>query len=70
MLSARKSQRSQRRLLLLRHPLRLHGFPLELLAAAERAAHLPDLNARVTVRNTRQKTVSLWDESRVWDPGD
>ena len=46
------------------------AVPIELLAAAERAAHLTDLKARVTVRNTRQRTVSLWDESRVWDPGD
>ena len=43
---------------------------IELLAKAEKAAHLKDLKARVTTRQAHQRAVSLWDESRVWDRGD
>ena len=48
-------------------------MPLGLLAEAERAAFLKDVKAlvkaHVTAKHVR-RTVSLWDESRVWDPGD
>ena len=43
--------------------------PLGLLAEAEKAAFLKDLKAHVTTKHAR-RAVSLWDESRVWDPGD
>ena len=42
--------------------------PLGLLAEAEKAAFLKDLKAHVTTKHAR-RAVSLWDESRVWDPG-
>ena len=49
----------------------LTAVPAELLARAERAAYLKDTQAHVlTARQARQRAVSLWDESRVWDPGD
>ena len=49
----------------------LAAVPAELLARAEKAAYLKDVQAHVlTARQARQRAVSLWDESRVWDPGD
>ena len=49
----------------------LTAVPAELLARAEKAAYLKDVQAHVlTARQARQRAVSLWDESRVWDPGD
>ena len=37
----------------------------------KKAAYLKDVQAHVlTARQARQRAVSLWDESRVWDPGD
>ena len=44
--------------------------PLWLLAQAQRAATSKDVRARVTVAGEASRSVSLWDESRVWDPGD
>ena len=43
---------------------------LRLLAIAQRAASLADLRAQVTAVGHARRAVSLWDESRVWDPGD
>ena len=49
----------------------LTAVPAELLARAEKAAYLKDVQAHVlTARQAHQRAVSLWDESRVWDPGD
>ena len=45
------------------------AVPLGLLAEAEKAAFLKDVKAHVTAKHVR-RAVSLWDESRVWDPGD
>ena len=42
-------------------------------AEARAAARLPDIKAHVTYRVAgmeQRRTVSLWDESRIWDPGD
>ena len=42
-------------------------------AEARAAARLPDIEAHVTYRVAgmeQRRTVSLWDESRIWDPGD
>ena len=44
--------------------------PLRLLAQAQRAATSKDVHARVTIAGEASRSVSLWDESRVWDPGD
>ena len=44
--------------------------PLRLLAQAQRAATSKDVRARVTLAGEASRSVSLWDESRVWDPGD
>ena len=44
--------------------------PLWLLAQAQRAATSKDVHARVTIAGEASRSVSLWDESRVWDPGD
>ena len=44
--------------------------PLRLLAVAQHAAYLTDLRAQVTPVGHARRAVSLWDESRVWDPGD
>ena len=44
--------------------------PLRLLAQAQRAATSKDVRARVTPAGKTSRSVSLWDESRVWDPGD
>ena len=44
--------------------------PLWLLAQAQRAATSKDVLARVTIAGEASRSVSLWDESRVWDPGD
>ena len=38
-------------------------------AKAEKAAFLQDVMAHVTAKHAHQ-AVSLWDEMRVWDPGD
>ena len=43
--------------------------PLSLLAAAEKAAFLPSLHAKVTAHVTAPHS-ALWDGSRIWDPGD
>ena len=51
----------------LRAPAR--ATPLSLLAAAERAAFLPGLHARVTAHVATPHS-ALWDGSRIWDPGD
>ena len=48
----------------------LTAVPAELLARAENAAYLKDVKAHVTTRQAHERAVSLWDESRVWDPGD
>ena len=48
----------------------LTAVPAELLARAEKAAYLKDVKAHVTTRQAHERAVSLWDESRVWDPGD
>ena len=45
------------------------AVPLGLLAEVERAAFLKDVKAHVTAKHVH-RAVSLWDESRVWDPGD
>ena len=45
------------------------AVPLGLLAEAEKAAFLKDVKAHVTAKHVH-RAVSLWDESRVWDPGD
>ena len=45
------------------------AVPLGLLAKAEKAAFLKDIKAHVTAKH-EHRAVSLWDESRVWDPGD
>ena len=45
------------------------AVPLGLLAEAEKAAFLKDVKAHVTVKHV-YRAVSLWNESRVWDPGD
>ena len=45
------------------------AVPLGLLAEAEKAAFLKDVKAHVTAKHVC-RAVSLWDESRVWDPGD
>ena len=37
--------------------------------AEKQAAFLKDIKAHVTTKHAR-RAVSLWDESRVWDPGD
>ena len=47
----------------------MNAAPLGLLAEAEKAAFLKDIKAHVTTKRAR-RAVSLWDESRVWDPGD
>ena len=47
--------------------------PVALHAQAQAAARLEDILAHVTITatgRTSSRTVSLWDESRVWDPGD
>ena len=44
-------------------------MPLRLLATAKKAAFLQDVMAHVTAKHSHQ-AVSLWDETRVWDPGD
>ena len=46
------------------------AVPLELKLAAQRAASLPDLDARVFLRHGRAIAVPQWDETRTWDPGD
>ena len=46
------------------------AVPLELKLAAQRAASLPDLDARVFLRHGRAISVPQWDETRTWDPGD
>jgi len=38
-------------------------------AEAEKAAFLKDVKAHVTAKHV-YRAVSLWDESRGWDPGD
>ena len=43
--------------------------PLSLLAAAEKAAFLPSLRAKVATHVTPPHS-ALWDGSRIWDPGD
>ena len=46
---------------------------ITLHAQAQAAARLNDILAHVTITETGRttsRTVSLWDESRVWDPGD
>ena len=50
-------------------PLSSPAVPLGLLAEAEKAAFLKDVKAHVTAKHVH-RAVSLWDESRVWDPGD
>ena len=45
----------------------MNAAPLGLLAEAEKAAFLKDMKAHVTTKHAR-RAVSLWDESRVWDP--
>ena len=47
--------------------------PVTLHAQAQAAARLEDILAHVTITETGRTTsraVSLWDESRTWDPGD
>ena len=44
--------------------------PLRLLTQAEQAAPCKDLRIQVTCTGQQTRAVSLWDESRVWDPGD
>ena len=44
--------------------------PLLLQSSAEAAASLQDLRAQVTDAGQATRAVSLWDELRVWDPGD
>ena len=47
--------------------------PVALHAQAQAAARLEDILAHVTITETGRTTsraVSLWDESRTWDPGD
>ena len=47
------------------------AVPLELRLAAQRAAGLRDLDARVSRRHgPRDVPVPLWEGSRCWDPGD
>ena len=46
------------------------GPALQLLAQAQRAATSKDMRARVTPAGEASRSVSLWDESRIWDPGD
>ena len=48
----------------------LDGTPcLHQLAAAQRAARYDDLYAHVEVKG-QHRAVPLWNETRVWDPGD
>ena len=48
----------------------LDGSPcLHQLAAAQRAARYDDLYAHVEVKG-QHRAVPLWNETRVWDPGD
>ena len=47
-----------------------NAIPLKLLAQAEQAASAKDLRLQVTCTGHQTRAVSLWDESRVWDPGD
>ena len=45
----------------------------QVIAKALAAPRLPDIKAHVTYRVVGMEhrwTVSLWDESRIWDPGD
>ena len=46
------------------------AVPLKLIAQAEQAASDKDLRIQVTPTGHQTRAVSLWDESRVWDPGD
>ena len=46
------------------------AVPHKLLAQAEQAASIKDLRIQVTFTGHQTRAVSLWDESRVWDPGD
>ena len=39
-------------------------------AKKEAAAFFKDLKAQVTDAGQATRAVSLWDELRVWDPGD
>ena len=43
--------------------------PLTLLHRAQSATRHPDTLAHITT-TARHTAVSLWDQSRVWDPGD
>ena len=46
------------------------GAPdIERLAEAQRAARYKDLHAHVATRTTH-RAVTLWDDTRIWDPGD
>jgi hypothetical protein len=46
------------------------GAPnIERLAQAQRAARHNDLHAHVATRTTH-RAVTLWDDTRTWDPGD
>ena len=46
------------------------AVPLRMLTQAEQAASCKDLRIQVTRTGHQTRAVSLWDESRVWDPGD
>ena len=61
------TQRAQGRVVL-RAP--NNAVPIRLLTQAEQAASCKDLRIQVTRTGHQTRAVSLWDESRVWDPGD
>ena len=52
----------------LRVPTQAH--PVDIAAAAAQAARLRDLMAHVTTARGQDRAVPLWDETRIWDPGD
>ena len=46
------------------------AHPVDIAAAAAQAARLRDLMAHVTMARGQDRAVPLWDETRIWDPGD
>ena len=52
--------------------LRVEGerTPERLQTAADAAARSGDLQTRVEYANGTRQTIQLWDQFRVWDPGD
>ena len=52
-----------------RRDLRLYS-PERLQLAADAAARSGDLQTTVEYANGTRQTIQLWDQFRVWDPGD